>query len=397
MAAVETPDPRHVRFKLKEPWPDFLTFYATRHRRRLDRAEEVCREGRRRRLQEGADRRRPLQIRLVQPRASSWCSRPSTGIGARRPSVKRLVFKVIPDEATRLAALKRGEVDIVYSIRGELAEELRRTPGLTLKPAVVQGAVLALLPRPVGPEIAVARRAGAAGRQPGDRPQGHQPGADARLFARSPAASFPTPSSSTGSRRRRSTIRPRPSSCWPRRAIPTASTPASTTATPPTRISPRRCSTISGEVGIRAKLRPLERAAFFKGYAEKKFKNLIQGGSGAFGNAATRLEAFVVKGGTYVYGSYPDIDALFQQQAAELDHKKREAILHKMQQLVHERDDLRADLAARLHQRRRPAGRRIGLRPDPGLRLYRALRGHHASKAPERHAAPRRLAARASR
>jgi peptide/nickel transport system substrate-binding protein len=55
------------------------------------------------------------------------------------PQVKRVVFKVIPDESTRLAALKRGEIDIVYSIRGELAEELRRTPGLTLKPAVVQG------------------------------------------------------------------------------------------------------------------------------------------------------------------------------------------------------------------------------------------------------------------
>ena len=72
-------------------------------------------------------------------------------------------------------------------------------------------------------------------------------------------------------------------------------------------------------VGIRAKLRPLERAAFFKGYSEKSYKNIIQGASGAFGNAATRLEAFVVKGGTYVYGNYPDIDALFQQQAAELD------------------------------------------------------------------------------
>jgi hypothetical protein len=58
-------------------------------------------------------------------------------------------------------------------------------------------------------------------------------------------------------------------------------------------------------VGIRAKLRPLERAAFFKGYAEKSYKNIIQGASGAFGNAATRLEAFVVKGGAYVYGSYP--------------------------------------------------------------------------------------------
>ena len=72
-------------------------------------------------------------------------------------------------------------------------------------------------------------------------------------------------------------------------------------------------------------------------YAEKKFKNLIQGGSGAFGNAATRLEMLAVKGGTYAYGSYPDLDELFQRQAAELDKQHRETILHKMQQIVHER------------------------------------------------------------
>src|SRR5438046_443030 len=39
-----------------------------------------------------------------------------------------------PDTTTRLAMLKRGEVDIAYAITGELGEEVRRTPGLTLKP-----------------------------------------------------------------------------------------------------------------------------------------------------------------------------------------------------------------------------------------------------------------------
>ena len=111
-------------------------------------------------------------------------------------------------------------------------------------------------------------------------------------------------------------------------------------------------------VGIRAKLRPLERAAFFKGYGEKSFKNLIQGASGAFGNAATRLEAFVVKGGTYVYGSYPDIDALFQQQSAELDVKKREAIAAQDPATRARALDLRPSLAAGFPQRRRTAGRR---------------------------------------
>src|SRR5207237_8313456 len=90
-------------------------------------------------------------------------------------------------------------------------------------------------------------------------------------------------------------------------------------------------------VGIRARVRPLERAAFFKGFAEKKLRNLVQGGSGAFGNAATRIEAFVASGGAYVYGSYADIDGLFREQAAELDRKRRESSLHRIQQLMHDK------------------------------------------------------------
>src|SRR5205814_6083084 len=43
------------------------------------------------------------------------------GYWRKAPEVKTLVLRVIPDEATRLAALKRGEVDIAYSITGPLA------------------------------------------------------------------------------------------------------------------------------------------------------------------------------------------------------------------------------------------------------------------------------------
>src|SRR5262249_39614661 len=68
-----------------------------------------------------------------------------------------------------------------------------------------------------------------------------------------------------------------------------------------------------------------------------KLKNLVQGGSGAFGNAATRLEAMAVKGGTYAYGSYPELDQLFQKQAGEADRQRREASLAKMQQIIYER------------------------------------------------------------
>jgi ABC-type transport system substrate-binding protein len=51
----------------------------------------------------------------------------------KAPSVKRLVFRSIPDATTRLAALKRGEVDLAYAIGGELGTEVQRMPGLTLR------------------------------------------------------------------------------------------------------------------------------------------------------------------------------------------------------------------------------------------------------------------------
>ena len=70
---------------------------------------------------------------------------------------------------------------------------------------------------------------------------------------------------------------------------------------------------------------------------EEAPQRVIQSGTAAFGNAATRIEAFVHSKGIFAYGGYPDIDGLFDEQASELDKKKREAILHKIQQLVHEK------------------------------------------------------------
>src|ERR1700740_1694263 len=138
VAAVESADPGHRRFTLKEPWPDFLTFYGSASGAGWivpkKYVEKVGDEGFKK-APIGAGPYKFVSfnpgIELVMEAFDQYWRKP--------PSLKRLVFKVIPAETTRLAALKRGEVDIVYSIRGELAEELQRSPGLTLKPAVVQG------------------------------------------------------------------------------------------------------------------------------------------------------------------------------------------------------------------------------------------------------------------
>jgi ABC-type transport system substrate-binding protein len=50
----------------------------------------------------------------------------------------------------------------------------------------------------------------------------------------------------------------------------------------------------------------------------------------------TRLESFVTRNGAFAYGALPEVDDLFRRQACELDRKKREALLHQIQNILHE-------------------------------------------------------------
>jgi peptide/nickel transport system substrate-binding protein len=335
MAAVETPDPQRVRFKLKQPWSDFLTFYASATGAGWvvpkKYVEKVGEDGYKK-APVGAG---PYKFVAFTPGVELTLEA-FDQYWRKTPSVKHLVFRVIPDESTRLAALKRGDVDIVYSIRGELAEELRHTKGLTLKPVYPPGTFWLYFADQWDPK---------------------SPWHDQRVrLAASLAIDGKTINQALTLGYSKLTGSIIPDSFeyyWQPPAPmydPAKAKQLLTDAGYPKGFDAGEyfCDTSYANlaeavlnnlqaVGIHTKLRPLERAAFFKGYAEKSYKNLIQGASGAFGNTATRLEAFVVKGGAYVYGNYPDIDALFQDQAVELDPKRREAMLHKMQQLVYER------------------------------------------------------------
>jgi peptide/nickel transport system substrate-binding protein len=90
-------------------------------------------------------------------------------------------------------------------------------------------------------------------------------------------------------------------------------------------------------VGIRVKMRLMERATFYAAWREKKLRGIFLTAVGNSGNAASRVEAFIYSRGSYSYGGYPDLDELFQQQARERDSAKREALLHRIQQLAIDR------------------------------------------------------------
>jgi extracellular solute-binding protein (family 5) len=63
------------------------------------------------------------------------------GSWRKTPSVKRLVFRSMTDETTRAAALKAGDVDIVYLLSGPTAQDIKRTPGLKLVAARPPGPI----------------------------------------------------------------------------------------------------------------------------------------------------------------------------------------------------------------------------------------------------------------
>jgi peptide/nickel transport system substrate-binding protein len=333
---VEVIDAHRVRFHLKEPWPDFLTFYATPATGAAwivprKYVEKVGDEGFKK-APVGAGPYRFVSFNpgvelVLDAHEQYW---------RKSPSVKRLVLRAVPDELTRVAMLKRGEVDIAYALRGPVAEAVQRTLGLTLKPVQFYGEQWLLFTDQWDPKSRwTDRRVRLAVNHAIDRQAMNQ--SFTLGFSRMTGSiiphdydfSWPAP----------------PYAYDPRKAkqlLAAAGYPQGFDAgelwtdTGFADYTEAIANNLAG-VGIRTRVRVLERAAYFTQLREKKLRPLVYVASAAYGNAATRIDSFVAAGGLYTYGSYPDIEGLIQEQAAQRDRQRREAMLHQIQQLMYER------------------------------------------------------------
>jgi peptide/nickel transport system substrate-binding protein len=92
-----------------------------------------------------------------------------------------------------------------------------------------------------------------------------------------------------------------------------------------------------GAIGIRTRMRTMERAKFYADLGSKKLKGVCMCIAAAYGNASTRMAEIVPSTGNFAYGGYPDLDELYSKQLTETDTKKREGMLHQIQKIVHER------------------------------------------------------------
>jgi peptide/nickel transport system substrate-binding protein len=333
---VEIVDPQTVRFRLERPWPDFMTFYGTT----ATGVGVVVPKKYVTQVGDEGFRKHPIgagPYKFVSHTPGvEVVLEANTGYWRRVPNVKKLVLKSVPDVDTRLAMLKTGEADIVVALDGPQGVEVKRDTRL---------------------QLLSTRHASIFWIEFADQWDSKSPWHDKRLRQ---AVNFALDRKSTneaaclGFCPPAGVIVPRVMD-FALQVEPPPYDPAKakqllTEAGYPNGLDAGEFVPIPGfptvaeaavnylnAVGIRVKMRPMERAAFYAAWREKKIRGVFMTAVGNSGNAATRVAEFIYSKGAYAYGGYPDIDDLFQQQAGERDAKKREATLHRIQQLTIDR------------------------------------------------------------
>ena len=330
---IQTPAPNRVRIILKEPWPDFMSFYGTS----ATGASWIVPKKHIEKVGEDAYKKAPVGAGPF--KFASFNPGVELALEAfpeywrKAPQVKRITMRSIPDETTRAAAVKTGEVDLAYLFGGTVAEELRRSTGIKVVAPLLYGVYwLDFLDQwdPKSPWHD--RRVRLAASHAIDRQAINQ----AEMLGMGKATGgFVPPEFDFALKVDAPAFDP----ARAKRLLAEAGHPNGFEAGEITPLPPYTTlgETVSGmlqAVGIRTRVRTMERATFMTTWREKKIRGLLIGATGAAGNAAARVEPFFTKAGIYAYGTLPQIDDLFQQQAKETDRKKREALLHQIQKIV---------------------------------------------------------------
>ncbi len=328
--------PTRVRFTLHEPWPDFMSYYGGL----VSGAGWIV--PKKYFEQVGPDGFKKAPVGLGPYRFVSHTPgvelvmEAFEGYWRKMPSVKRVVFKMVPESTTRVAMLKRGEVDIAYLLEAPQAIEAKRDPNLRL--AFSGGIAVFFLdfldmwdPKSPWADQRVRLAASLA--------------LDRRSLSEAETLGASKPAGNFVPRTFEFALPLDPQPYDPARAkklLAEAGYPNGFDAGEFHQLPPyfglgEAIVGYLGAVGIRTTMRPMERAAYLSALQAKKLKGLCVCSSALYGNAASRMSEVIPSEGSFAYGGWPDVDALYKQQARETDRKKREAVLHQIQQIVYDR------------------------------------------------------------
>jgi len=333
---IEVVGAHRVRFHVHEPFPDFMAFYGTL----VTGAGWVVPKAYVEKVGDDGFKKHPIGLgpyRFVSHTPGiELVMEAYEGYWRKMPSVKRLVYKVVPEPTTRMAMLKRGEVDIAYQLDVPQAMEVKRDPKLKLAFSGGIGIFFLDFLDQWDPKSPWAdRRVRLAASHAIDRQVLSE---SETLGASKPAGNFIPKSFEFALG-----LEPHPyNPVLAKQLLADAGYPNGFDAgelhqLPPYFSLGEAIVGYLGAVGIKLKMRPMERAAYLAAVQSKKLRGVCVCTSALYGNAASRMSEVYPSDGTLAYGGYPELDALYRQQGRETDRKKREALLHQIQQLVYDR------------------------------------------------------------
>jgi peptide/nickel transport system substrate-binding protein len=333
---VTVVSPSRVRFTLHEPWPDFMNYYGSV----VTGAGWIVPKKYMEQVGPDGFKKAPVGLgpyKFVSHSAGvELVMEAFEGYWRKMPNVKRVVFKMVVEPTTRVAMLKRGEVDIAYLLEAPQAIELKRDPNLRL--AFSGGIAIFFLdfldmwdPKSPWADQRVRLAASLA--------------LDRRSLSEAETLGASKPAGNFVPRTFEFALPLEPHPYDPARAkklLAEAGYPNGFDAGEFHQLPPyfglgEAIVQYLGAVGIRMTMRPMERAAYLSALQAKKLKGVCVCSSALYGNAASRMSEVIPSDGTFAYGGYPDVDALYKQQTRETDRKKREALLHQIQQIVYDR------------------------------------------------------------
>ena len=334
--SVDIIDPYRLRFVLNAPWPDFLAFYATP----ATGAAWIVPKKYIEKVGEEGFKRQPVGLgpyRFVRMTPGvELVLDANEQYWRKKPTIKTIVIRGIPDRMTRLAMLKTGEADLAYLMIGVEAATVKADPKLRLAKVIPAATWWLEFPEQWNPTSPWHdRRVRLAAALAVDAQASNE--AERMGFSRLTGSIIPSVLDFA------LRLEPYPHDlAQAKRLLAEAGYPNGFDAgefrtTSEFSSFGEAVANSLATAGIHTRVRPVERATFFEVWKAKKPAGMILAATAALGNAATRLEAFVISGATYAYGGYPDIDDLFVQQAGERDRKRREALLYQIQRLMHER------------------------------------------------------------
>ena len=333
---VEVVNPLTVRFHLREPWPDFMSFYGTTATAAglvvpKKYLEQVGEEG----FQKAPVGLGPYKFVSYTP-GGDLVLEAYAGYWRKVPNIKRLIIKGVPEDTARLALLKTGEADIAFALEGQIAEAVQRDLNFTLVYTLHASSFWLEFPEQWDTKSVWAdRRVRLAVNYALDR----QAINEAACLGFCPPAGVIVPRVMEYAL----PADPIPYNLQKAKQLLAEAGYANGfdagefTPSPPFFTAGEAVANALQAIGIRVRMRTMDRAAFLAAWREKKLRGIVMTAVGTAGNAASRVATFMCSQGSLAYGGYPDMDTLCQQQAVERNRTQREALLHRIQQLTIDR------------------------------------------------------------